>query len=203
MSHRLTLATTSMCAAGLLALAGDAGAVSIIKDPNPPKYSVEIEPHLNINAVNFDYGGFGWGPGVRFGIPVAGPAFVKTINDSIAISFGADLIHYDGYRYGCTRNGCGNFGDTPGLWALYIPVTMQWNFWLTDKWSAFGEPGLAVRHTFFSQAYNCDPNSFDCPSQTRLLAAFYVGARYHFGESTALTLRLGYPTGFSVGVSFF
>jgi hypothetical protein len=30
----------------------------------------------------------------------------------------------------------------------------------------------------------------------------YAGGRYHFSDSVALTLRIGYPT-LSVGVSFF
>ena len=187
-------------------LAKDAGAVSIIKDPNPPKYSVEIEPHLNINFFTWDYyPGTSYGPGLRIGIPIAGPAFVKSINDSIAISFGADLIHYEGYRDFCNGRGCGAaFYDYPGFWALYLPVTMQWNFWLTDKWSVFGEPGLAIRHSFYPSGYCGDFGGFNtCYDSTRLLFAFYAGARWHFADTTALTMRVGYPTGFSIGVSFF
>ena len=75
---------------------------------------------------------------------------------------------------------------------------MQWNFWLTEKWSVFGEPGLFFRHTFFDcGAYICDRNS------DLFSAAFYVGGRFHFSDSIALTLRAGYPTGFSVGLSIF
>jgi hypothetical protein len=32
---------------------------------------------------------------------------------------------------------------------------------------------------------------------------FYAGGRYHFSDSVGLTIRLGFPTALSVGVSFF
>lgn len=210
MSKRPSLAFASSIAlaAAALFVAADAGAASIIKDPHPPQYSVEIEPHFTLNLFDWDYHGTSYGPGFRLGIPLAGPAFVKSINDSIAISFGADLLHYEGYRYGCYGSGPGScpggaFYDTPQFWALYFPVVMQWNFWITDKWSAFGEPGLSIRHSFYPSNWCPNADAFGCPNSTRLLFAFYAGARYHFGDTTALTIRVGYPTGFSVGVSFF
>ena len=186
-------------------IAGDAGAASIIKDPHPPQYGVEIEPHLNLNLGGvglYEYGAFGWGPGVRFSIPLMSPGFIKTINDSIAISFGADLLHYDGRAYYCNGRGCPSTFYSDSFWALYVPVTMQWNFWLTDKWSVMGEPGLALRHAFVSDTY-CDTRFYDCRNVTTVVPAFYVGGRYHFGETTALTMKIGFPTFFSIGVSFF
>ncbi|MEO7096690.1 MAG: hypothetical protein ABI175_25760 [Polyangiales bacterium] len=201
------LLVASSLVAALCASTGDAGAVSIIKDPNPPKYSVEIEPHLNLNfggwGVYHGYNSFGWGPGVRFSIPVLSPGFIKTINNSIAISFGADLLNYAGHRYYCNGKNCNAYFDSDSFWALYVPVTMQWNFWLTDKWSVMGEPGLAIRHAFVSSDY-CNRDFYsDCRSATELVPAFYAGARFHFGDTTALTMKIGFPTFFSVGVSFF
>lgn len=188
-------------AAGALAVAvslavslGAPGALAttIIKNPNPPKYSVEIEPHLSINASTFnDWGYWGYGPGVRFGIPVAGPAFVPKINDSVAISVGAELLR--SYRKYCAGPTC----DDLGYWALFIPVALQWNFWITDKWSAFGEPGLVVRTAFdgCSKVQGC--------GGPPVYFAGWVGARYHFTDAVSLTMRVGFPTGFSIGVSFF
>jgi len=167
-------------------------ATTIIKDPHPPKYSVEIEPHLSINASTFnDWGYWGFGPGVRFGIPSAGPAFVPKINDSVAISFGAELLR--SYRKYCAGPSC----DDLGYWGLFIPVALQWNFWLTDKWSAFGEPGLVVRTAFdgCSKVQGC--------GGPPVYFAGWVGARYHFTDTVSLTMRVGFPTGFSIGVSFF
>jgi len=204
MSFRVSLALSGAIVAAALLSSTDARAVSIIKDPNPPQYSVEIEPHFTMNFFDFDYHGTSYGPGIRFGIPIAGPAFVKKINDSVGITFGADLLHYDVYTYYCVGRGCpAGFYDAPSFWSLYFPVALQWNFWLTDKWSAFGEPGFAIRHAFYPSGYCPNADAFGCPDSTRLLFAFYAGARYHFGDTLALTMRIGYPTGFSIGLSFF
>ena len=205
-THSRLLVSLSFVAftGGIVVASSDARAASLIHDPHPPQYGVEIEPHLNLAFAGFidEYRAFGWGPGVRFSIPVMSPGFIKSINDSIAISFGADLLHYDGYRYFCNGRGCLSAYDAPGLWAIYFPVTMQWNFWLSDKWSVFGEPGLVIRHAFVDNNY-CNGDYYDCRNVTQLFPAFYGGARFHFGETTALTLRLGYPTALSVGLSFF
>jgi hypothetical protein len=182
----------ALAAGAALLVAPSAHATSIIRDPNPPQYHVEIEPHLDISL--FDYNTTGFGPGIRFSIPVMSPGFIKTINDSIAISFGADFLHYNVSAYRCSAVGC---YDTT-FWSLYFPVAMQWNFWLTDKWSVFGEPGLAIRHTIVDcGGYNCSANN------DRVFPAFHAGARFHFSDTLALTMRAGYPTGFSIGLSIF
>jgi hypothetical protein len=177
---------------------------STIRDPNPPKYPVEIEPKFDFDPSGYHaYSGTGFGPGVRFSIPVMSPGFVKTINDSIAISFGIDLIHYDGYDY---YYFCGRFNQFcpyyyGSFWSAYFPVTMQWNFWLTDRWSAFGEAGFAFRHSFYTDAY-CAPNVY-CPSHDDFYPALFAGGRFAVSENLALTMRLGYPTLFSFGLSIF
>ena len=207
---------TSLALATLLlgvAAASPADARSIIKDPNPPKYGVEIEPKLNLSYFGLwnSYGGNGWGPGVRFSIPLMSPGFIKKINDSVAISFGADFVHYEGYRYySCNGRNCPiawNSYDT-SFWSLHLPVTLQWNFWLTEKWSVFAEPGLTVRRSFYKDDpyyTNCDPRFYACGSRdaTDLYFTFFVGGRFHFTDNVALTMRLGHPLDFSIGVSFF
>jgi hypothetical protein len=187
-----------LLAVGLAIIPSTGSAASIIKDPNPPKYKLEIEPHLNVQYFYRDtYGAHGFGPGIRFSIPIMSPGFIKTINDSIAISFGGDLLRLSYYENkSCDRNGC---YDGPGFWAFYAPVALQWNFWLTDKISVFGEPGLVLRTPFgdYDRKYSgrgADPFVW---------WAFYGGARFHFSDSIALTLRAGYPTGISVGISIF
>ena len=170
-------------------------AASIIKDPNPPHYKVEVEPHLNVQYFFRDYNGaVGFGPGIRIGIPIMSPGFIKKINDSVAISFGGDILRLTS-RSLCDRNGCYDYG----FWALYAPVTLQWNFWLTDKISVFGEPGFVFRTPFgdYCDRYGCRGNN------GLVWGSFYAGARIHFSDSIALTLRAGYPTGLSVGVSIF
>ena len=71
-----------------------------------------------------------------------------------------------------------------------VPVVMQWNFWLSEQWSVFGEPGGIV--------YYADSGGDD---DINLDISIYGGGRWHFADGSALTMRLGYPT-FSVGVSF-
>ncbi|MDP9036276.1 MAG: hypothetical protein M3O50_15855 [Myxococcota bacterium] len=173
---------------------GATSADNTIKRPGDhPSYHVEIEPHLSLGSGRWDnyYAAGGYGVGVRFGIPVVDNGFVSTINNSVAISFGLDITHYDGcwYHGGCSAN------------YLDFPVTMQWNFYVAQRWSVFGEPGLAIYHGFISDC----PAGFQCPftpTVTGIQPAFYVGGRYHFSDTTALTLRLGFPN-FSFGFSFF
>jgi len=202
----MTIRTTAcILIAGAIALcAPTARAQSTIRNPNPPKYPVEIEPKLNFGPNDvYAYGGTAFGPGVRFSIPVMSPGFVKTINDSVAISFGLDLVHYSGYTYyaNCGRFGCATYYDGPDFWAAYFPVTMQWNFWLSDRWSVFGEPGLAFRHAFWGDAY-CAPGYY-CGHRDDFLPAFFLGGRFALSDRLALTMRLGYPMLFSIGLSIF
>jgi hypothetical protein len=182
----------------LLAARG-ANAQSIIKSPGDhPDYSVELEPH-GLFGWGHLYRGGGFGLGGRASIPIVKNGFIPSINNSVAISFGLDWVRYSGCYFQDVRGpnrveyGCG---------ASYFifPAAMQWNFWLTPKWSAFGEPGLYVYHGIFDDF--C-PLGTVCttPTRTSVDFAFYVGGRFHFSEKAALTMRIGYPT-FSVGVSF-
>jgi hypothetical protein len=179
-----------------LGSARDAKAVSIIKSPGDhPDYHVELEPHVLLGWAHL-YGDSGLGLGGRFTIPIVDNGFVKTINDSVGITFGFDWLRYGGcyYRVHGVEYGCG---------ASYFvfPVAMQWNFWLTEKWSVFGEPGIYIYHGVFDDYCN---GLAGCgyPTRTGVEPAIYLGGRFHFNDSVSLTMRIGYPT-LSVGVSFF
>lgn len=181
---------------GMILFASDARAQSIIKNPGDhPPYRFELEPHLNFGWAHL-YAGSGFGVGARGTVVVMDNGFVKTINNSVGISFGLDFLRYgDCYFYDGRRNyGCG---------ASYFmfPVAMQWNFWLSPRWSVFGEPGLYVYHGVYDDF--CDPNLIGCrtPTRTSVDWAFWAGGRFHFNDTIALTMRIGYPT-FSLGVSF-
>jgi hypothetical protein len=182
---------------GICALGKPALAQSVIKQPgNHPNYSFEAEPHLLLGlwGVPGPGGGTGLGAGFRGSIVIVDNGFVKTINNSVAISFGLDWVHYEIDDW-CGRywrgNGapCGWDDDADLIW---LPVTMQWNFWLTRSWSVFGEPGLAIRLN--DDHYNDDID---------LDFVFYAGGRYHFNDTMSLTMRLGWPSAFSIGLSFF
>jgi hypothetical protein len=160
------------------------------------RYSFEAEPHLLLGL--FDppgpADGTGLGLGFRGTVTLLDNGFVPTINNSIGIGFGADWVHYGGGRQVCvTDSGPSHVtacNDTDSVSELWIPVVMQWNFFLSRQWSVFGEPGLALR-------YQSVPTVRDLSVDPQL----YVGGRWHFSDQMTLTMRLGYPT-FSVGVSF-
>ena len=145
-----------------------AHAQSIIKRPGDhPDYSFEAEPHLLLGFGGpFEHKGRGHlGVGFRGTVVIVNNGFVKTINNSVGISFGADMF--------------------VGEQTLFLPVAMQWNFWLSPHWSVFGEPGVG----FSSRRDVVHP-------------ILMAGGRYHFSDKVALTMRIGYPA-ISVGVSFF
>lgn len=175
---------------------------STIKRPGDrPPYAVELEPHLGVGLFEppgYGYGD-GFGAGVRGSVEILKVGFIPKLNNSIAIGFGADYLRYEGWQG--TRGTCEHFETAPGgvpvctrvsggsrhANYVFLPVVMQWNFWLHRRWSVFGEPGLAL----YVQNGHMEFDPF----------VFYVGGRFHITDRITLTMRLGYPT-FSLGVSF-
>lgn len=184
-------ATAAAAFALLTAWPGSARADDTINRPGDhPKYSVEIEPHLLLGW-GYDYPGSAWGIGGRFSIPVVDNGFVTTINNSVAISFGLDAMFFDAcwYHQACSAT------------YMEFPVVMQWNFFVAQRWSVFGEPGILIYHGFFNDC----PAGSACPGapiDTGVYPVLYLGGRYHLTPGTALTLRIGFPS-FSFGFSFF
>jgi hypothetical protein len=199
----LNLRSIAVVAASLASIASTktAYADDTIKRPGDhPKYSVEVEPHVLFFAWDsgwnnyYDYNGSsGVGLGGRVSIPIVENGFIPKINNSVAISFGLDWIHYDGcwYRGNCSAN----FID--------FPVVMQWNFYVAQRWSVFGEPGLILYHGMYESCpYNAPYTCPSQPDQTGIEPALYLGGRFHVSDTVALTMRVGFPS-FSFGVSFF
>jgi hypothetical protein len=93
-----------------------AHAASTIRDPNPPQYGIEIEPHLNVQGLHDGGGAFGFCGGARVSIPLASPGFIRTINDSIAISFGGDAIDVTSSAEICADQAC---VAGPSFWVVY------------------------------------------------------------------------------------
>jgi len=178
----------------LVLAGGEARADDTIKTPDDhPHYKLEIEPHLLFGWDNH-YASNGYGLGVRFSVPIVENGFVPSINNSVAIGFGVDFLHYDycfWRGFNCSAN------------ALAFPVVMQWNFFVAQKWSVFGEPGLFFWKGFYDNP--CDGNPacgpVNSPSAFYVAPALYVGGRYYFSEHIALTMRVGWPT-LSIGASF-
>jgi hypothetical protein len=151
-----------------------------------------------IDSVRFDvHASLGWwwafGAGFRVDIPLVPDGFIDGhVEDEFAITFGVEgqFVRWNDYR--CNgRYGC--WGD----WSVWPDVAVQWNFYLNQKWSIFPELGLAVA------IYDCDKgmgNRGACATASPLIS---FGARYHFAPPrVALLLRVSYPFGFQVGITF-
>ena len=200
-SKPLRTLTALLLALGGFGLCRAAHAQSTIKQPGErPHYSFEAEPHLVAGL--FDPPGFGGGTGLGAGfrgtIELVPNGFISKINNSVGIGFGLDYLRYDGWqgaRGACQRFVTGPSGVPICVQAtsidhvnyFYIPVVMQWNFWLHRNWSVFGEPGVAL----YLQDGQLEFTPF----------VLYLGGRYHITDRVTLTMRIGYPS-FSLGASF-
>jgi len=191
----LTAAALSIPSSVLL-FAPTAGAESIIKQPgNHPHYSWELEPHMALDWDGHHELNSGFGPGVHVAIPIMHQGPITTINNNMAIKFGMDLTFHD-----CNRGYWGNWNNYQydcSATSILLPVALQWNFYLTDIITVYGEPGIAIRHYWSSQEF---PGG-NCPggictwhnSETYALPYFGMGAKFMFGRSAGLNVRLGYP----------
>ncbi len=205
-TRRVLRSLLALCAGALpvAMMSQPAHAETLIKQPGrQPAYSVELEPHLLLglgSAPGVDYStGAGYGVGGRVSIPLVKEGFIKTINDSVALGLGLDYLHYAGKATwgGCSRWEPGPAGTSICVATrggggdanvLILPVVMQWNFWLTDKFSVFGEPGVALTD-HQGEGFGFSP------------FVIWAGGRYHFNPNATLTLRVGYPS-VALGVSF-
>lgn len=201
---RLFMSALAVLAPALALLtSAEAAAQSTIKRPGARlRYSTELEPHLLLGPYSPPGAatGEGVGLGARATFELVSEGFIAKINDSVGLGVGFDFVRHDDVntRGECTGRVTGPNGtricvevdgSSSSRNVVYIPVVMQWNFWLTRQWSVFGEPGV------FAYIHGGD--------QLGLRPfALYLGGRYHFSDAVALTLRVGYPT-FSVGASFF
>ncbi len=134
----------------------------------------------------FTWWGLGIATGARFGIPIVHNGFIGKLNNSFSINFGADFYYI--------RPG----GRLKKKYypALGFPIAAHWEFYFTERWSAFGEVGLNIflhPNVFHDEKYAFYPGHW---------FLFAVGGRLHFNDVVAMTLRLGNPY-ISIGVSFF
>ncbi|MGE0328841.1 MAG: hypothetical protein AB7K71_37060 [Polyangiaceae bacterium] len=195
-------------ASAVFALPSLASAESVIKRPGAhPKYDFELEPHLVFQWDNRWGSDDGFGPGARFNIPFLDNGPISSINNNMAIGVGLDLT------FG--SNDCGWYWRDRGVpWddrydcsvtEVWVPVVLQWNFFLTDIISVFGEPGLAFAHRSYDWHWYCNNvNGEVCDySGTRndLEFVFWGGARFQFSDTVGLTVRLGSPY-VSIGANF-
>jgi len=147
----------------------------------------------------FTWWGVGFATGARFGIPLLDNGFIPSINNAVYLNFGADF-YWVRWRYcdaapnpgpNCHRH---RWDYGPGLG---LPVTLHWEFYFNENWSAFGEVGFQV---YFSPWFL---NGYGFADRMDWGYWFIgaVGGRFHINEHVALTLRVGTPYA-SFGVTF-
>ena len=205
-AFRLALCVAALAALGLPAVAH---AQNIVRQPgNHPDYAVEIEPHLAFQWADRVGVTDGFAPGVRFNIPFLKNGPVSTINNNMAITFGLDLTFGDGGygwcydRYDPTRripNGACNVTE------LWLPVGVQWNFYLTKVISVFGEGGFAIAHRRWSYDWLCNgPATPACEQHNTtndLELILAGGGRFMFSDKIGATIRIGFPM-ITAGINF-
>lgn len=131
------------------------------------------------------YGGFPFGVGARFLIPLAHDGFIPKVNDEFDIEFGADFL-------GVAR------GAFYGVFS--IPVEVMWRFHMVDRLSLYAKLGAAIE--FGVSNYYC---YYGAPCR----AGFGVGAQpignvgliFMATRTIALRLEAGYPW-IKAGVGF-
>jgi len=188
-----------LCALSVTSLHGGSALADTLLIQRPgshPNYFFEAEPHLGFSALPppGPARGSGFGVGFRGTFEIVDNGFIAGINNTVGVGVGADWLYYGDSDLPCERdpsgNNCADLDPDFSMTYIYLPVVMQWNFWLSRDWSVFGEPGVGLH--FMSEgddSVGLDP------------FFFFVGGRYHFSDRVTLTMRAGYPT-FSVGASF-
>lgn len=185
------------CALTVAARAAHADELRINKPGEHPTYNVELEPHALLGFIDAPgpADGPGFGAGFRGTVKLVDNGFVPSINNSIGVGIGFDWMHFQNTMV-CQSGAVGAtcLKNEADINVFFIPLVMQWNFWLSRNWSVFGEIGPSLRIQDVSHLPDESRVAFDPLSGA-------VGGRWHFSEFASLTLRAGYPS-FSVGVSF-
>lgn len=135
--------------------------------------------------------GYGVGSGVRFGIPLMHNGFIDSIDNAVYLNFGADFYFVDDTNWG---DGNHHYGFGFG-----IPVTLHWEFYFSDTWSAFAELGFQAY--FPPGMWDGSPRGgFWVDAGAWIIGQ--VGGTLHFNEAIGLTLRVGNPY-VALGLTFY
>ena len=201
-TRRVLAIAAATCA---ISYVGHAQAQSIIKQPgNHPPYSVDLEPHFLFSWDDAYWGGGGFGLGMRATIPFLRNGPVSTINNDMGIGFGLDWATHSGCGgglWGPNYDRNGYYYYDCGAYSIYLPVVLQWNFYLTDIITVYGEPGFAFRYSHWSRTWNVGNAPYTVSDgQVDPVPVFGGGAKFMFGKTVGLNVRASYPY-FSVGVS--
>lgn len=197
MDPYLSIARAAALVAVLVAAAPASAAEDFVTTGVPARAArrLELEAHAAAGTAPPGIGqGSGLGGGLRAAVTVLGNGLIPRLDDSIAVAVGVDYARYygkwalDGYQDTCLRYEAAPAG-TPvctkvtfkgGTYDyVYVPVVIQWNFWLGRRSSLFVEPGVNL--------YHLDDRGWGA------VAAGYVGGRFRLADRVNLTVRLGYP----------
>ncbi len=148
-----------------------------------PFYGAELEGHFAVAGL--DRFGPGLGFGARVGIPIAQNTPISSIDDDITLGLGLDWVRYAAYKPVDGRTSL-------TVQAFYVPVYLQWNFWVGSRVSIFLEPALVYRFATYSAGCPV-PTGFSCEDTTRVLPTGSVGIRFRTVDKVALTIRVGWP----------
>jgi hypothetical protein len=140
---------------------------------------------LDVHAGLLWYG-LGFAGGARFGIPIMHNGFVSSIDNAVYLNFGFDFYYLDSFDDMLAHHYGAGFG---------IPITLHWEFYFNDTWSAFAEVGFQI---FFHPRF-LENRGFYVDAGDWVIAM--VGGSLHFSEAIALTLRVGNPY-VAIGLTF-
>lgn len=138
--------------------------------------SLRLDLHLDLGW----YGAFG--AGARLDVTIVPEGLLDGVEDDLAISPGLEVLFFYSQYY----------GDGVGIWPL---LAFQWNFYLSDAWAIFPELGIIFFFAQESRYYERYWSSFIAP-----FGGF--GARWTFNGKNALLMRISWPAGFQVGITF-
>ncbi|MGD8861134.1 MAG: hypothetical protein PVI30_14095 [Myxococcales bacterium] len=156
--------------------------------------AVAAQSNIKIRGVRPEvHGTIGWhgaiGVGARADIPVVPDGFIRGVDDEFVLSPGGELLidlddDFDNDQF--------DGDDDLYIAGVFAP---QWNFYVSPEWSLFPELGLTLIFGDFDRGRDDD-------LEMRLRLLFSLGARYHFSSRNALLMRLTWPYGLQVGVTF-
>jgi len=143
-------------------------------------------PHTGGRPFQLDiHGGFTWwgygaATGVRFGIPLVDNGFIGSLNNAVYLNFGADF-YWIRWRERPGNNWDYNVG-------FGFPVTLHWEFYFNETWSAFAEIGAQ----FFLHPQWLNGGDFDW-REPGAWFVWTVGGTWHINQNFGLTVRIGSP----------
>jgi hypothetical protein len=149
---------------------------NFITTPFSGKRPVLLDAHVGVA-----WHWVGFVTGLRFAIPILHNGFIPKLNNAVYINFGMDFYWIN------------TWSNTGG--AMGFPVNLLWEFYFTNRWSAFTELGVNV----FLPPSLFQGNGYHASAGNWIVAQ--VGGRFYINDKIALTARIGNPF-FLFGATF-